>query len=71
MAPKSMQVTVFTKASPPGSRPTRVAAKSISRFARPPAPISSPARMKNGIASSEKLLTEFAISLTTVDVALG
>ena len=71
MAPKSMHVTVFTKASPPGSLPTSVAAKSIKRRAKPPAPMSSPARMKNGIANRAKELTEFAISLTTVEVALG
>ena len=65
-APKSMQVSVLTKARPPGRRPTRAAAKSIRRLARPPLPISSPARMKNGMASSAKLSMPLLRALATV-----
>jgi hypothetical protein len=54
-APKSMHVSVFTYASPPGKRPTSDEAKSISRRAIPPSPISTPDSTKNGIASSGKL----------------
>ena len=62
MEPKSMQVRVLTMASPPLKRPRKTAAKSINLLARPPAPMRSPARMKNGMASSAKLSTPLLIS---------
>ena len=57
MPPKNIEPVIATWPSPPRTKPTRVPASSISRRAMPPALITSPTRMKNGIASSGKLLT--------------
>ena len=55
MPPNSIEKTL-TIASPPRTAPTAAEAKRTSRMAMPPCSISSPAKMKNGIASSEKTL---------------
>jgi hypothetical protein len=67
MAPNSMQVRVLTSARPPGRRPTMAAARSIRRRASPPLPISSPARMKKGMASRAKLSMPLPRSLAMVN----
>ena len=52
-APQKRHTTVPTTPMPPGSPPTSTRKKRIIRSAMPVLPISAPARMKNGIASSE------------------
>ena len=57
MPPKNMEPVIATWPSPPRTKPTRAAARSISRRAMPPWLITSPTRMKKGMARSGKLLT--------------
>ena len=49
-----MDEATLTTPSPPRDLPTAEAARRTSRAAMPPCIISSPAKMKKGIASSEK-----------------
>src|SRR5512146_2276564 len=51
---KIMEARTVMMASPPGIQPTTAKAKFVMRFPMPPALIKSPARMKNGRASSVK-----------------
>ncbi len=55
MPPKSIEEKTLTIPSPPRMAPTAAEAKRTSRTAIPPWNISSPAKMKNGIARSEKI----------------
>ncbi len=57
MPPNSIEEKTFTAPRPPRTLPTAAAASRTSRAAMPPCSISSPAKMKNGIASSEKTET--------------
>jgi len=57
MPPKSIEEKTFTTPNPPRIDPTAAEAKRTSRMAMPPWNINSPAKMKNGIASSEKTFT--------------
>ena len=52
---------IATMPSPPRMWPTQVTANSTMRFDRPPAFISSPARRKNGMARSVKVLAPVTI----------
>ena len=45
---------MLTSARPPRMKPTNTLARLTSRSAMPPSAMMAPARMKNGIASSEK-----------------
>ena len=49
---KNMEDTIDTWARPPVIEPTKLFAKSINRRLMPPASMSSPAKMKKGIAVS-------------------
>jgi hypothetical protein len=51
--PKSVQPTTLLMPRPPRTCPTRLLAKRTMRSAMPPYSISSPAKMKNGIARNE------------------
>ena len=53
---KNTLVMMFTCPSPPRKRPTIAIERSISALVTPPRFISSPARMKSGIANSENTL---------------
>ena len=57
MPPKNIEPVIATWPRPPRTEPTRAPASSISRRAMPPWLITSPTRMKNGMASRGKLLT--------------
>ena len=57
-APKSMFATTFANARPPGRKPRTTRAKSTTLRATPPTARSFPARTKNGIARSGKLVTQ-------------
>ncbi len=61
IAPKSIFAITLTTANPPGSRPTKTFANSMSRIAIPPLFMIFPAKTKNGIASIEKLSSPDAI----------
>ncbi len=61
MPPNSIEEPTLTCASPPRIQPTAAEATAISRRAMPPCIINSPAKMKNGTASSEKMLMPLAI----------
>ena len=61
-APNSELATTLVWARPPGARPTSTMAASMRRPAMPPWFMMTPARMKNGIASSVKLLMPVKIS---------
>ena len=50
--PNAMAAAMVTWASPPRTGPTRAFTNSITRSSIPERPMRSPARMKNGIASS-------------------
>ncbi len=52
IAPISVQAPTVATPRLPGTRPISASTQAISRSAMPAAPISSPAKMKNGIASS-------------------
>ena len=54
--PKSMEEKTLTIPSPPRRAPTAAEAKRTRRMAMPPWNISSPAKMKKGIAIREKTL---------------
>ena len=54
MPPNSIEAATLTTPRPPRIAPTAAAASRTSRAAMPPCSISSPAKMKNGIARSEK-----------------
>jgi hypothetical protein len=64
-----MQATTLTYAKPPGNIPTSTFAKPIKRLAIPPLPISSPDKMKKGIARRAKLSIPVAILCATVVTA--
>jgi len=53
-APKNIEATATTAPKPPVIEPRKLAAKSTSLFAIPPKLMIVPARIKNGIANSEK-----------------
>ena len=57
-APKNMQVTMAIKPMPPYRPPTISSASLSSRCERPPAPMNTPAAMKNGMAMMGKLSME-------------
>ncbi len=69
IAPMSIAEIIFMSASPPGKEPTNVFAKAISRWAMPPLFISSPERIKSGIANSAKLSSPVPIRCATVVIA--
>lgn len=56
MPAKNTEVMMFTCPSPPRRRPISAMDRSMSDLVTPPLFMSSPARMKSGIASSEKML---------------
>ena len=56
MQPNMVEATMLTSAMPPRMKPTNTLARLTSRSAMPPTAMMAPARMKNGIASSEKPL---------------
>ena len=53
MPPKSMDERTLTMPSPPRTAPTAAEASCTSRMAMPPWNISSPEKMKKGMAISE------------------
>ncbi len=56
---------ILTSAMPPRMKPTNTLARLTSRSAMPPTAMIAPARMKNGIASSEKpLMPPDTLSIT-------
>ena len=57
MPPKNIEARMFTMASPPRMKPTKMLAKLTSRQAMPPSAINAPAKTKNGMARREKLST--------------
>ena len=57
IAPKNVEARMLTSDRPPRTKPTSTEAKATSRREMPPSAISAPASTKNGIASSENLLT--------------
>ena len=61
MPPKNMEARMLTCARPPRIHPTQALASVMSRREIPPWPMISPAKIKNGIASSEKDCTPFTI----------
>ena len=54
---KNVDAMTLTSARPPRTAPTKMRARLTRRTAMPPSAMIAPARTKNGIASSEKLLT--------------
>ena len=52
--PKNMLASTLTIANPPRKRPTKALASPTRRAEMPPAPMISPAMMKNGTASKTK-----------------
>ena len=68
--PNSMQVKMFTYPRPPVNLPTSELAKLVRRVAMPPLPMSRPARIKKGMARSEKLSTPVAIFWAIIEKAL-
>ena len=67
MPPKNIELRQFTYAKPPRKRPTARFARSMILSEMPPAPMISPIRMKNGMESSEKLLTPSTIWRTSAE----
>ena len=56
---------MLTSAMPPRMEPTKTLARLTSRSAMPPTAMMAPARMKNGMASSEKpLMPPDTLSMT-------
>ena len=58
MAPKNMQVATVVSAMPPYMPPTSSSASPSRRWESPPAPMNTPAAMKNGMAMVGKLSSE-------------
>ncbi len=56
MQPNMVEAMMLTSAMPPRMKPTNTLARLTSRSAMPPTAMIAPARMKNGIARSEKPL---------------
>ena len=56
MQPNMVEAMMLTSAMPPRMKPTNTLARLTSRSAMPPTAMMAPHRIKNGIASSEKLL---------------
>jgi hypothetical protein len=67
MPPKNIEASTFTWAKPPRTRPTNTFENSTRRREIPPLPMISPARMKKGIARSEKELTPLTV-LWMIDI---
>ena len=65
MPPNSMEVETSTMPSPPRIQPTQAEASATRRRAMPPWSMISPAKMKNGMASSAKMLIPLAICWNT------
>ncbi|MNC56009.1 hypothetical protein D3C75_1055780 [compost metagenome] len=57
IAPKKVEAMMLTSDSPPRTKPTSTPANATSRRDIPPSAMIAPASTKNGIASSENLLT--------------
>ena len=65
MQPNMVEATMLTSAMPPRMKPTNTLARLTSRSAMPPTAMMAPARMKNGMASSEKpLMPPETLSIT-------
>ena len=65
MQPNRVDAMMFTSAIPPLMKPTNTLARLTRRSAMPPTAMIAPARMKNGIASSEKpLIPPETLSIT-------
>ncbi len=60
MAPKKVDAVMFTSESPPRTKPTSTPANATRRRDMPPSAMIAPASTKNGMASSENLLTPLA-----------
>ena len=56
MQPNMVEARMLTSAMPPLMKPTNTLARLTSRSAMPPTAMMAPARMKKGMASSEKPL---------------
>ena len=55
IAPKKVEARMFTSASPPRMKPTKILATLMSRAAMPPSAMMAPASTKNGMARRGKL----------------
>ncbi|GED47139.1 hypothetical protein HME01_29910 [Vreelandella aquamarina] len=64
--PKKRQDRTVAAANPPGTQPTKAFARSIRRSDRPPIRINSAAKMKKGIAISEKLFIPENMRIGTI-----
>ncbi len=53
--PNIVEARMLTSAIPPRTKPTKTLARLTMRSAMPPTAMIAPARMKNGMANSEKL----------------
>ena len=65
MAPKNVEARMLTSDRPPRTKPTSTPANATSRRAMPPSAMIAPASTKQGMASSENLLTPLAIWIIT------
>src|SRR5712691_3272553 len=65
MHPNMVEATMLTSAIPPRMKPTKTLARLTRRSAMPPTAMMAPARMKNGMASSENpLMPPETLSIT-------
>ena len=71
IAPKNVEARMFTSDNPPRMKPTSTPANATSRRAMPPSAMMAPASTKNGIASSENLLTPPATWIITASSGIS
>ncbi len=71
IAPKNVLAMMFTSDRPPRMKPTNTPANATSRRAMPPSAMIAPASTKNGIASSENLLTPEASWIITASSGMS
>ena len=68
IAPKSSAAVIVVSGRPPGTRPISAETQSMRRFDMPPWPITPPAKMNPGTASSTSLSIEPVNPCTTTSI---